>query len=146
MKKILITGSKGLIGTALIKELETDPLKTIGFDIRNVSKYPENIHFYQSLNKLGTDYNGIVHLAGTSRVVWGQTNPNLCRLNNVLGTKNIVKKALSQTQKPWVIFASSREVYGQQETLPVHEDAQKYYIISCFLPFHAPSNRERLSK
>ncbi|MAP23922.1 MAG: epimerase [Rickettsiales bacterium] len=125
MNKILITGSKGLIGATLIEELEKNSIKTVGFDIRNKSNLPQNIYYYNSLDRLESDYDGIIHLAGTSRVVWGQINPALCRLNNVLGTKNVIKKALSQTKKPWIIFASSREVYGQQETLPVVEEAQK---------------------
>jgi nucleoside-diphosphate-sugar epimerase len=40
-----------------------------------------------------------------------------------MGTKNVLTAALSMKQKPWVIYGSSREVYGHPQSLPVPEDA-----------------------
>lgn len=41
---------------------------------------------------------------------------------NYHGTQNVLQVALEQAIPPWVIFSSSREVYGQPDHLPVHED------------------------
>jgi nucleoside-diphosphate-sugar epimerase len=38
--------------------------------------------------------------------------------------RNIIDAIYSLKRPPWLIFASSREVYGQPDTLPVTEDAQ----------------------
>ncbi len=122
MKKILVTGSLGLVGSNLIKYLTMRGMICIPFDCRADAQ--QNIQHLESLMAV-EPVEGIVHLAGTSRVVLGQQNPEQCRLNNVLGTKWVIKKALAQQKKPWVLFTSSREVYGQQASLPVQEDCQR---------------------
>ena len=66
---------------------------------------------------------GIIHLAAISRVVHAQNDPIKCWETNVRGTSHLLREALSFSKKPWVVFASSREVYGQQNSLPVHEDS-----------------------
>ena len=68
------------------------------------------------------DCDGIVHLAGVTRVVWGYKDPKKCWQHNVFGLNNIIKAANSFKKKPWVLFASSREVYGQQIHFPVREN------------------------
>jgi nucleoside-diphosphate-sugar epimerase len=69
------------------------------------------------------DCDGIVHLAAVSRVIWGEQQPELCVAINVDGTRNVLAAALTSRHRPWVIFASSREVYGQPARFPVREDA-----------------------
>ena len=66
---------------------------------------------------------GIVHLAAVSRVVWGERDPQGCRDVNVGGLRNVTQAAVGSTRRPWLVFASSREVYGQPDHLPVTEDA-----------------------
>jgi len=66
---------------------------------------------------------GILHLAAVSRVIWAEQDPELCRATNLGGTRNVVQAALTVKHRPWVVFASSREVYGESEVLPVTEDA-----------------------
>ena len=62
---------------------------------------------------------GIVHLAAVSRVIDAQVNPELCRLTNVEGLKNLIHSAKKQVKKPWIVFASSREIYGEPEYFPL---------------------------
>ncbi len=123
--RILVTGSHGLIGSALLKSLDRIGHQTLTFDIR--SNKNQNIQDPSSFD-LFKKIDGIVHLAGTSQVALAEKNPDLCRLNNVLGTRNVIRKALSLKKKPWLIFSSSREVYGQQKVLPVNEDAARQTI------------------
>ena len=63
---------------------------------------------------------GVVHLAAVSRVIDGEREPARCESVNVGGLRVVIEAA--QKIGAWVLFASSREVYGQA-TLPVHEDA-----------------------
>ena len=66
---------------------------------------------------------GVIHLAAVSRVATAQRDPGLCEATNVGGLSNVLQAAASSSRQPWVVFASSREVYGQPEQLPVREDS-----------------------
>ena len=65
---------------------------------------------------------GVVHLAAVSRVVWGERDPQGCRSTNVEGVRNVLQAVEERTPRPWLLFASSREVYGQPRRLPATED------------------------
>jgi len=124
--KIAITGSLGLIASSLMERLQkTDNVRSIGFDIR----YGKDSHNYLDITntlkvkeKL-TDFDVIIHLAAVSRVAPAENNPELCNKVNIDGTQNIIDVCLASNKKPYLIFASSREVYGNQDVLPVSESA-----------------------
>ena len=63
---------------------------------------------------------GVVHLAAMSRVAWAHADPDTCLAVNVGGTAHVVE-ALRADQ--WILFASSREVYGSTGAEPVTEAA-----------------------
>ncbi len=124
--KILITGSRGLIGKALKTCLEKSGIEVLGIDINCPIHHKEygDIRDSSLLRKLASECVGVIHLAAVSRVVSGEKDPELCWEVNVGGTDNVLKSINSLSDnKPWIIYASSREVYGQQMTLPVSEDA-----------------------
>lgn len=123
--RILITGSKGLIGSALKHALMLVGIDVIGIDIRANETEPEcgDILDKEHVVSLVNRVNGVVHLAAVSRVIDGEKNPSLCWETNVDGTENVLDAALSAYEKPWVIYASSREVYGQPKDFPVTEAA-----------------------
>ena len=112
---ILVTGSRGLVGSALIKRLKAD-FEIAEFDITNSPA--DDVCRDVPLK----DYQGIVHLAAVSRVVTGEQNPAQCVETNVGALRSLYKKALSQ-HRPWVVFASSREVYGSSGPDPISEDS-----------------------
>jgi nucleoside-diphosphate-sugar epimerase len=66
---------------------------------------------------------GIIHLGAVSRVVWGERSPQTCWNVNVESTRSLLKMALDHPGRPWILYASSREVYGQQHSFPVRESA-----------------------
>ncbi len=66
---------------------------------------------------------GVIHLAAISRVIHGELYPELCQKVNVDGTIQFLEFCKSLPNKPWFIYASSREVYGEQKELPVAESA-----------------------
>src|SRR5579871_3958963 len=123
--KILITGSNGLIGNTLERYLRKIGIEVKGIDISYPSTHPnhKNIQDLESIKEAAADCRGIVHLAAVSRVILGEQNPTLCWKTNIEGTRNILEAVLHLLHKPWVIYASSREVYGQQAILPVTEKA-----------------------
>ena len=122
--KILITGSSGLIGRHLVPLLRRN-FNVLGYDIRPASDgRTGDVCDLEALRAAMIDVDGIVHLAAVSRVIWGEVEPDRCRRTNVEGTRNVIRLAsAAASRKPWILFGSSREVYGQQDQLPVREDA-----------------------
>lgn len=117
--KILITGSSGFIGSHLKKFLEKQEIRVVAYDIR---KNPLNdIRNNLRLQKKLEGIDGIIHLAAVSRVKTGYENPLDCISINVKGTANVLEAARNCSESPWVIFGSSREVFGAPEKLPATE-------------------------
>ena len=125
MSCVLVTGSEGLIGKQLCLALEKAGRKVQRFDIKISKKHKDhgNILDVNCLQTRMKNCIGIVHLAAVSRVVWGEKDPKQCWQTNVIGTQNILHAAQESLLKPWIVYASSREIYGQQQELPVEIDA-----------------------
>lgn len=121
--RILITGSRGLIGTALRKTLHHLGVKVVGMDIAEEKEHKDygSILDENAVFKRLCGVDGIVHLAAVSRVITGEKCPELCWETNVKGTQNLINAALNVERKPWLLYASSREVYGEAKQLPVEE-------------------------
>ena len=123
--KILITGSLGLIGSALERQLSILGVNVQGIDLRYPTNHPRygSICDLDKLTRLAQGCTGIVHLAAVSRVITGEQHPDSCWDVNVSGTQTVLEVAKRSPSKPWIIYASSREVYGQQSQLSVNESA-----------------------
>lgn len=122
-ERILITGSAGLIGSALRRTLTRRGEEVAGIDVRALLRAERgDIRNAEDLLRVAANCRGIVHLAAVSRVVWGERDPELCRATNISGTRAIVEHALAAKPRPWILYASSREVYGQAARLPATED------------------------
>ncbi len=121
--RILITGSSGLIGRALRGALEERGTDVVGLDPLGVNSEKGDVRNPEQVAKAVSRCSGVVHLAAVSRVVWGQSNPSKCWDVNVGGLTNVLEAIERKEKPPWLIFGSSREVYGQPEILPVTEDA-----------------------
>lgn len=124
---ILVTGSSGLIGAALMRELRRLQVEAVGVDERPAAE-TDIVHRMEPgddrLTALVANALGIVHLAGVSRVVWGEADPGKCWRDNVQLTEALIETALAASARPWFVYASSREVYGQADQLPLRDDAQ----------------------
>lgn len=117
MKKILVTGSEGLIGTNLIPQLQSQGYEVIPYDLKMKSDICDTEKLEFSVNQC----DGVIHLAAVSRVVWGEKDPDLCWRTNSIASKTLIELALRKTVRPWVLLASSREVYGDPTSLPVSD-------------------------
>jgi UDP-glucose 4-epimerase len=113
---ILVTGSRGLVGSALEKLLRRN-FQVKGFDLRNDPQQD----ICQGVPLGG--YQGVVHLAAVSRVVTGEHDPGTCVATNVDALRSLYAKAIEAPHRPWVVFVSSREVYGNATGMSVDEDA-----------------------
>ncbi|MEJ6123595.1 NAD(P)-dependent oxidoreductase [Vibrio sp. 2-Bac 85] len=125
MKKILITGHEGLVGSHLMVQLKKAGYLPVGLDIEAKNNdFKGNVIDRDRLKLAMQGCVGIVHLAAVSRVVWGENNPDLCWQTNAEASKQLITLALESDHQPWVMVSSSREVYGESVALPVTEDAE----------------------
>ena len=124
--KILITGGLGLIGLELAKLLQTDhdivvlDKKHSELDVQKFSFICKDLTEI-SLGDIDNDFDGIIHLAALSRVIHGEMYPLECWSSNVEGTNNIISILKKQNPHAWIIYGSSREIYGEPQNFPVSE-------------------------
>ncbi len=123
-KSILVTGSAGLVGSATIIALKRRGFAVVPYDLRESDgAVPMDVCDPDTLARAMAGCSGVIHLAAVSRVVWGEQDPVGCMKTNGQGTSNVVSMACACPSRPWVVLASSREVYGQADALPATEDA-----------------------
>ncbi len=135
MKKILITGGAGFIGSNLAERMLSLGWNVILLDIKddlsNIQYFKDKVEYVhedirsEKLPDLLKDLepDGIIHLAAVSRVVWCEEKPEECFSINVGGIRNLLNSISELEERTWLIFSSSREVYGNPGVLPVKESA-----------------------
>jgi UDP-glucose 4-epimerase len=142
MKKILITGSSGTIGTRLGEKLLNLGYEIIGVDWKtnkwnkNLEKRTIHLDLRNKnlvLKKLPKKVDLIIHLAANARVYELVKNPDLAR-DNMITTYNILEYARINKIKN-IIFASSREVYGNTKKAKHKEEDVE--IENCESPYSA---------
>jgi nucleoside-diphosphate-sugar epimerase len=142
MKKILITGSSGTIGTRLDEKLLNSKYQIVGADWKKNKWIKElearTIHLDLRnknlvLRKLPKKVDLIIHLAANARVYELVKNPDLAR-DNMITIYNILEYARINKIKN-IIFASSREVYGNTKKAKHKEEDVK--IENCESPYSA---------
>lgn len=118
---ILITGSRGLIGRSLVRRLASQGISFREFDVARSPR--EDTREPAALAAALEEATGIIHLAAVSRVVGAQRDPVLTQAVNVEALQSLLGAMMKRPERPWLIFASSREVYGEAASLPVGEDS-----------------------
>ena len=127
MTKILVTGSAGFIGSALNEYLVEHNTQVIPYDIKDAPDY--DIRDIDKLKNQVNGVEGIIHLAAVSRVITAQEQPHECVSTNIGGISNILEVARTRNDDPpWIIFGSSREVFGEPQTFPVTEKSPRIPI------------------
>ena len=125
--RILVTGSEGLVGSALTAALRDLQHQVVGLDLLGDGHDRGDVRRADDVARAVHGCDGVVHLAAISRVVWGERDPDACVATNLGGTRNVLAACLEASPR-WVLFASSREVYGQPAALPASEDAPRHPV------------------
>ena len=127
MKRVLIAGGAGFLGSYLTEQLVenyevvvVDDLSSgLESNMKNIIKKIEFINSDIETFKYDRKLDVIVDLASrASRVEW-ETYPVEVALSNSMGTNNLIKLALKSDAL--FIYASSSEVYGNPDIFPTPE-------------------------
>lgn len=135
MKKVLITGVAGMIGSHLLDVLlARGAYEILGMDNLSYGKLENIAHnlghpqfrFYradiadlESLRILGRDVDTIVHLAAVKKISEADSAMQTLTIN-AKGTEHVFEVAKMWGSK--VVFASTSDVYGMSPDLPLRED------------------------
>ena len=148
MKKILITGATGFVGSHLAELCVKKGFEVIAFDRYNPnynlgwlekSKYKDDINFvfgdirdYDSVLKTMKGCKIVFHLAALIGIPYSYLSPQAYLKTNVEGTYNILESSkhldIEQT-----IITSTSEVYGTAKYIPIDEQ----HPISAQSPYSA---------
>jgi len=135
MKKILVTGGAGFIGSNLVDKLVEAGHRVIVLDnlvtgnLDNLKKYKKKIKivkidiFKANENVLQKYFNKVewvIHLAALADIVPSITNPKDYFNTNVVGTFKILEAARKSKVKKF-IYAASASCYGVPSKIPTSE-------------------------
>ena len=150
MKKILVTGGNGFVGSHLVDKLKQIHKITV-FDIakrkdhqadNNTRLIKGDLTDFNLLKEIANNFDGIIHLGAISRVKEGNSNPQNCMNVNIMGTINILEMIRTSKKHPWVILGSTNEtptnIYGLSKhisELCVERYAKDYDLRSMVLKF-----------
>ena len=141
-KNVLVTGACGYIGSHTCIELLEAGYKIIAIDnLSNSSRTAldraeeiagQPIHLIisdvrdrKALNAIMADHDidAVIHFAGLKAVGESVEKPLTYYENNVHGTVNLLQ-AMDRANIRRIVFSSSATVYGDPESVPIHETAR----------------------
>lgn len=141
MKKILVTGGTGYIGSHTLVDLIQNGFEVISVDNlsnsteesldgveqitgKKIKNYPidlANLKATRSIFQENPDLTGVIHFAALKLVGESVEKPLAYFHNNLNSLLNIIS-CMREFKVPHLIFSSSCSVYGNAETLPVTEN------------------------
>jgi nucleoside-diphosphate-sugar epimerase len=117
VKKILITGSRGFVGSSVLKSLSSQDFKIFEINIEDGDiAIPEILSKFNDKN-----ISHVIHLAGRIYVPDSWDNPALFYSTNVMGTLNVLE--FCKVNKCNLTHISAY-LYGQPEGLPISENSK----------------------
>jgi UDP-glucose 4-epimerase len=140
MKKILVTGGLGYIGSHVVVELQNngfevlilDDLSNSSLQVLNSIKEITGVkpvfvkidlkskRSISGFFKKYSDVDGVIHFAASKAVEESVQNPLKYYENNIISLVHLLQE-LSQLTNQKLIFSSSCTVYGQVDNLPISE-------------------------
>lgn len=130
--RILVTGSKGTLGTPLVKELSRRGHGVWSCDLqhqRDDNYIRADVSSYRQLERVfeANQYDYVYHLAAEFGRINGEEYYDTLWETNVIGTRNILEWQKKKDFK--LIFASSSEIYGDKHADILREDMPLNYSI-----------------
>ncbi len=132
MKKVVVTGGAGFIGSHIVDKLVKQGIEVHIFDDLSMGSKDNinpNAHFHKidistmgprTLAKFMVGVDTVFHVASRTRVQPSIKNPSLYHRVNVTGTLNMLVASVKVGVKRFVYSASS-SAYGESDTMPLVE-------------------------
>lgn len=136
MKKILVTGGAGYIGSHTVNELLKEGYKVVVIDSlvygheeflkNNVALYESDLCDTDVLDKIFTEHkiDAVIHFAGYTYVGESVTNPAKYINNNLVAGVKLLDAMIKYNVKN-IVFSSSCAVYGIPDKIPINESCNK---------------------
>ncbi len=133
MKRILVTGGAGYIGSATVHELQKKSFDVVVFDNlvyghKTSVNCPIIVGDLLDLDFLRKSVEGtfdaVIHFAGYAYAGESMQNPYKYFRSNLQGGLNLLE-FMKERKIPLIIFSSSCSIYGTPEKLPVTEEESK---------------------
>ena len=137
MKKVLVTGAAGFIGSNLVDRLLADGLEVVGFDnfstgnrqfLTGALAHPRfrlvegDLLDTAALNAAAAGVDTVFHLAANADVRFGLEHPRRDLEQNTIATFNVLE-AMRAAGAKTIAFSSTGSVYGEAKQIPTPEDA-----------------------
>jgi len=132
--QVLVTGGAGYIGSVIVEELLAAGHQVVVYDALIKGHldaiHPEAVfvrahlaerdHLRQTLEEQQIE--AVIHMAAFSLVAESVTHPEWYFENNVVGSLAVVQSMMQAGVKR-LVFSSTAALYGEQERIPISEDA-----------------------
>ena len=124
--RILVTGGAGFLGSAVVRALAADGHAVRVLDIveqaapQEGERYVGSILDPNALRRAMQGMEGIIHLAAMLGVRKTDERRLECLDVNIQGTVNVLE-ACVKNRAEFFVFASSSEVYGEAQQMPIRE-------------------------
>jgi len=139
MKKVLVTGAGGFIGSNLVEALVLEGCEVTAFlhynsrsdygnldfidqtVIKNIRIVSGDIQDFMTIRKAVTGHDTVMHLAALIAIPYSYHAPESYVKTNVLGTLNVLQACLDEDVS-MVIHTSTSETYGTAIYTPIDEN------------------------
>ena len=147
MRRILVTGGAGFIGSHLIDALMLNGFYVTSFD-NLITGSKENVEMWLNdsrftfikgdllnladFKKLKGEYEIVYHLAANPEVKTGFINPKIHFQQNIMATYNLLEYIRKVESVSTIVFTSTSTVYGEALKIPTPEDYSPLKPISIY--------------
>jgi UDP-glucose 4-epimerase len=137
LKRVVVTGAAGFIGSTLVDSLLQQGIEVLGIDnfstgriefLKDAMNNPkftllkEDLYLGQNLSSVFVGIDSIFHLAANADVRFGPDRPSIDLEQNTITTHKVLEAARISGVKKF-IFSSTGSVYGESEAIPTPENA-----------------------
>lgn len=133
MKKILVTGGAGYIGSVTVRALQESGYDVVVFDSleyghKDAVSAPlvvGNLLDKESLKQLDAyQFDGVIHFAAYLQVAESMADPYKYFQNNIMGGLNLLEY-IKERKISSLVFSSTAAIFGYPEKTPIVEDEKK---------------------
>jgi len=128
MKKIIVFGSSGFLGSYVVEELLSNGYKVVGCDIKKPENFPGNFKYVEcnildkakTMNTVSEDCEAVFNFAGVAALDYAVDNPVETVNTNILGNLHLLEACRAKNINKYIYASSAYAV----------SDAGSFYGIS----------------